>query len=116
MTELFQPTLPDQWKVYPPGPIIVERAEHDEDLYGGEWKGLAIWLDGGKGLSIFQCRLVMLPSPREVRGVQQRDWEVVMRDFLETPDQVSEWMQRAIKVAERLHAEMQEDGRWPREE
>jgi len=113
MTE-FQPTLPPHWKVYPPGPILIEDAMWDEDLYGGEWNGLAIWLDGGKGLSVFQCRIVILAEPN-AEGVLEHDHETMMRDFFDTPEQVCEWIIRAVGIAEKLHAERAEDGRWPKE-
>ena len=108
MAEPFMPTLPPQWKVYPPGPIIPDDAMWDEDLYGGSWGKIAIWLDGGKGLSIFQCRLVITADLNE-EGILEHDHQTMMRDFVDTPEEVLAWVERACKIAEKLHAEMEED-------
>lgn len=104
----FTPTLPPEWKVYPPGPIVIADAEWDEDLFGGKWGNLAIWIDGGKGLSVFQCSLVILEEPDKA-GILLQDHQRMMRDFVDTPEEVISWIQRACRIAEKLHAEMEEE-------
>lgn len=114
MAEPFTPTLPPQWEVYPPGPILPDDAMWDEDLWGGKWGRLAIWLDGGKGISVFQCRLVIL-APLGENGCLEHDHQTMMRDFFDTPRGVLAWVERAVKIAEKLHAEMEENGRGSKE-
>lgn len=98
----FTPTLPPQWKIYPPGPIVVDGAMWDEDLFGGGWEGYAIWIDGGKGISIFQCSLVEVCDEFTKDGILEHDHRRLMRDFVDTPQQVQAWIDRAVKVAARV--------------
>ena len=118
----FTPVIPSHWKhVIGAVPILPdENRTWDEDIYSAEWRpdesmkpgdGWWIWLDGGKGMSIWQCSLV-LPNPvNEDGGIDYRH-ERLMRDFVETVEEVQSWINRAVVIAEKC----QEDDRRSQEE
>lgn len=94
--------LPERWthNGFQNGSFDIEEDQTttwDEDIALAEWDGWAIWIDGGKGMSVWQCTLV------EPHDSNHRPW-YLMRDFVNTPEEVQAWVDRAVLIAEKAHA------------
>lgn len=112
MIKMFTPHLPSDWKhvigvvPIPPDP----NRTWDEDIFAAEWcpdyleEGWGWWihLDGGKGLSIWQCSLTV-PNKPDKNGNPRHPTEYLMRDFLDTIEEVQSWINRAVVVAQKAH-------------
>jgi hypothetical protein len=117
MSRTYTPKLPPHWEHFigvVPIDLEDELLTWDEDIFsarwtcpesGDEWN---IWLDGGKGLTTWQVMLIIVEEPNE-DGVLERDHQRIMRDFLDTPEQVQAWIDRAVDIAARWNAEPQNE-------
>lgn len=99
--------LPPEWKhncqPHADGSFDVgqdETTTWDEDVLMATWEGWAIWLDGGKGITVWQCSLI---EPHEIN---HRPWHL-LRDFVDTLDEVQAWLDRAVLIARKAHAQRQ---------
>lgn len=106
----FSPCLPEEWRYRREAiflPDDLERLRYDADLFIADWCDWQIWLDGGREVSIWLCTLVA-PGQEVPRvsseGVQmvRRAPEYVMRDFVDTTEQVQSWLYRATRAAKLL--------------
>lgn len=109
---VFEPRLGKQWE-YPWGKrfLYIEATTiWEEDLYLATWNDLAIWIDGGKGISVFQVALV------------QNANIYLLRDFLNTIEEVQAWLDRAERIVQRFMRQEQPNnlkdimGKWPGDE
>jgi len=86
------------------GGFVVEQDETttwDEDIVMATWNGWQIWIDGGKGLSVWQCSLVEPHEPHKRP-------RYLLRDFVDALEEVQTWLDRAVRIAENAHTD-----RWP---
>lgn len=101
---LFTPKLPSHWEHFI-GVVPIEIHDNltwDEDIFSARWEEWNIWVDGGKGISIWQCRLVE-PNKLNEDGTLKYDHTYLMRDFMETPEQVQAWIDRAVVIARKAN-------------
>lgn len=103
-SDLFTPVIPEAWEHYV-GLASIDISDdeaimRDEDIWSARWKGWNIWIDGGKGISIWQCGLVE-PGYLGPDGQLVSDHSYLMRDFLNTPKEVQSWIDRAVVAAEK---------------
>jgi hypothetical protein len=107
----YTPVLPPHWKhvigVVPIPPDDIRT--WDEDIFSAQWRpdetlprseGWWIWLDGGKGLTPWQCSLVV-PNPVAPDGTVEYMHDRLMRDFLHTTEEVQAWIDRAVVIAQK---------------
>lgn len=97
---VFQPRFTDGWVVVGSTQILIDDdIRNDEDLFFASWNGWTIWLDGGRTAAMWQVSLVAPGS----RGDGAHDY--VMRDFVDTTDEVQAWIDRACRIAKAFHEE-----------
>lgn len=105
----FTPEIPDTWEPFIgalPIDIDPEKIRWDEDIWSARYRpnpNWNIWIDGGKDLSTWQCTLAQTFPAKD--GGLERDHLRLMRDFVETPEQVQAWIDRAVVIAARAEAE-----------
>ena len=107
----FTPALPPHWnRVIGAVPISPnDLCTWNEDIYSAQWlptedvkpgDGWWIHLDGGKGISTLQCTLAE-PNSVDSDGNLLHNRESLMRDFMETTQEVQAWIDRAVVVAQK---------------
>jgi len=97
----FTPKIPEDWTRDGPDAIRTvdemrwDNLRWDEDLFLACWNDWSIWIDGGRHVSTWQVTLVeQRPNARP---------NYVMRDFLESIEDVQTWIDRACRVAHALN-------------
>jgi hypothetical protein len=117
MSRTYTPKLPPHWEHFigvVPIDLDDELLTWAEDIFSARWtdprneEQWNIWLDGGKGVSTWQCTLAIV-TPLDTNGVLEYDHERALRDFLDTPEQVQAWIDRAVDIAARWNAEPQNE-------
>jgi hypothetical protein len=116
--ETFTPVLPAHWeRKIGVVPIVEDEiTTWDEDIFSAEWRpnnepagrGWWIWIDGGKGLSTWQCTLVE-PVELDEDGNLLYPHRKLMRDFVNTAAEVQAWLDRAVIVAAKCVQQQDED-------
>ncbi len=84
--------IPHPWKPLSGAiPNLIKDDVSSEDLYAEEWENWSIWIGGGEHFSRYQCSLV------------DPDHRYLMRDFLDTSEQVQAWVDRVVVVAQKAY-------------
>lgn len=94
----WKPNVTGEWERYACCewiPVVDDIRTWDEDIWNAKLGDYLIYLDGGKGLSIWQCSLVLEETDGDGKYLGPIRY---MRDWFETIEEVQAWILRACEI------------------